>query len=287
MRKYLITVIILAVLLVTGFTIPSKLFTWEDRQRMDSLNVMESEEVVLVSQTNMTITEKIQLLGSSRATAVEMETGKNYTAEEMIVHAQKEAKILSELGILESENFYPAYGIERISFWIDARGGAKSMVLWSVYAESDGEKLRMLVDDETGKILTVTHTKTFMKVTSSNDMHVTPEKELSEYTANLEEVAEKWAQYWDVEIVETTVYDKTIISGYEEMQKEIELLIKNGLDAEEATEKIYEEWGPPTAEEEAVPTNRLYATFEDEGGIAMMGFRKNTGEIVFMIDIYI
>lgn len=287
MKRYLITVMILAMLTIAGFTIPSLLFEWKDGQRLENSEIEASEEVVLVSQTNMTIIEKLQLLGSSMVTTIEMETGKNYTKEEMIVHVQKELKTLSELGILEVDRSKLAYGIDRIGFWIDVQGGTKSMLLWEIRAESETGKLQMLVDDETGKILTVTHIKYLADVSSSEGMEVIVEKKVPEYEGELEAVAEKWAEYLGVELIETTVYDKTIVSSYDEMQKEIDVLIKEGISVTEAAQQIYEEWGLVDVAIDALIERRLYATYEDEGGIAMMGFRKNTGDIFFVINIYI
>ena len=163
------------------------------------------------------------------------------------------------------------------------------MLLWEIYAMTGDGILRMAVDDETGKILTLTYTgETAEAVSSDSEFFdltgesVDEEQDLPD-SGQIEMIAEKWAEYLGVELVETSVFDRTIVSGSDEIQKEIDQLVEKGINRETAEEKIYEEWG--YAGEEFY-NRRIYATYEDESGIVMYGFRINTGEIVFSVDIY-
>lgn len=282
MKQYLITAMVLAVTAIAGFTMPSMLLEWQDEQRLENSEIQAAEEVLLTSQTNMTLIEKIQLMQNDMVTTIEMKEGKNYTADGMIVNVQQELKTLSELGILELEQSDLNYGVEGIHFWVDIEGGARSVLLWTVYAGSWDGDLWMVVDDETGKILTFTYTSE--KAIAADGQIAVPE-ELQANDVNLETVAQKWAEYLHIDLVETSVYGQTIVSGYDEMEKEVEALVKKGIDKEEATKKIYEEWGIEYGDEK-FQKRRLYATYEDASGMVVFMFRKNTGAIIFMTDIY-
>ena len=286
MKRYLISVLILAAFLIVGFTIPSMLLEWKDEQRLESAEIEDSEEVVLTMQTNMTIVEKLQLMGSSTIDSVEMSEGKNFTAEEIIVNAQKELKTLSELGIIERGNSILVYGIDNITFLIDILGGSKSMLIWSLHADTDYGRIYMQIDDETGKILTLTYMNESTSAISTEGKSVVEKKETLVYEGDLETAAGRWAEYLGIELIETSVYDRTIVSGLDEMQKEIDSLVEKGMDQTEAEAKIYEEWGVGYAAADEFFDRRLYATYEDAGGIVMLGFRKNTAEMIFNVELY-
>lgn len=289
MKRYLMTVVLLFAAAIAGFTMPSKLLEWEDAHRIDHLEMQSSEKVLLTAQTNMTLIEKILLLQNDMVATLAMAEGKNYTSDGIFVQVQNELQVLSKLGIIELERFDLNFGIEDILFLVDIQGGTQSMLLWKVYAVTENGLLRMTVDDETGKILTLTYTEEATKAVSSDseffDLTGEPvdDNQDSPDSGQIKRIAEKWAEYLDVELVETSVFDRTIVSGYDEIQKEIDQLVEKGIDRETAEDKIYEEWG--YAGEEFY-NRRIYATYEDESGIVMYGFRINTGEIVFSADIY-
>ena len=276
MKKYLMTVLILMTACAAGFMIPPRLLSWQDEKYLEKSEIEVTEKVVLSSQTELTITEKYLLLQSSMVNTIEMTEGKNYTGKEILEHTEQELQELEELGVLQLELSELNFAIESIRFWIDIQGGTQSMLLWTIQAETITGKLRMQVDDETGKIMTLTYTDKVSKKSSS-------ETKASENGTKMKDIAQKWGDYLGIELIETSIYDKTITSGYIEMSKEIENLVKKGMDEEEAEKVIFEEWG---IAEEDFENRRLYATYEDEGGIIVLGFRKDTADILFMVDIY-
>lgn len=276
MKKYLMTVLILMTACAAGFMLPPRLLSWQDEKYLEKSEIEVTEKVVLSSQTELTMTEKYLLLQSSMVNTIEMTEGKNYTGKEILEHTEQELQELEELGVLQFELSELNFAIESIRFWIDIQGGTQSMLLWTIQAETITGKLRMQVDDETGKIMTLTYTDKVSKKSSS-------ETKASENGTKMKDIAQKWGDYLGIELIETSIYDKTITSGYIEMSKEIENLVKKGMDEEEAEKVIFEEWG---IAEEDFENRRLYATYEDEGGIIVLGFRKDTADILFMVDIY-
>lgn len=276
MKKYLMTVLILMTACAAGFMIPPRLLSWQNEKRLEKSEIKATEKVALSSQTELTMIEKYLLLQSDMANTIEMTEGKNYTGKEILENVEQELQELVAFGILELELSELNFVIESIRFWIDIQGGTQSMLLWTIQAETITGKLRMQVDDETGKILTLTYTD---KVSKKGSL----ETEVSENGTKIKDIAQKWGEYLGIELIETSIYDKTITSGYIEMGKEIESLVKKGMDEEEADKVIFEEWG---IAEDDFENRRLYATYEDEGGILVLGFRKDTAEILFMVDIY-
>lgn len=248
MKRYLTTFVLLFMTAIAGFAMPSKLLEWEDVHRINHLETQPSEKVLLTAQTNMTLIEKIQLMQNDMAATIAMADGKNYTAEGMIVQVQNELETLSELGIFELERFDLTYGVEDILFFVDIQGGTQSMLLWKIYAMTGDGIIRMIVDDETGKILTLTCTegKGTVSVSASDYSIVVPESEESVQksadSGQMNIIAQKWAEYLGIELVETSVTE-------------------------------YQD-------------DYIYATYEDESGIVVYGFRINTGQIIFMTDIY-
>ena len=158
MKKYLMTVLILMTACAAGFMLPPRMLSWQDERYLEKSEIEVTEKVVLSSQTELTMTEKYLLLQSSMVNAIEMTEGKNYTGKEILEHAKQELQELEELGVLQLELSELNFAIESIRFWIDIQGGTQSMLLWTIQAETITGKLRMQVDDETGKIMTLTYT---------------------------------------------------------------------------------------------------------------------------------
>lgn len=280
MKKFLIIGAML-VCMILGFTLPAELLEWKDAQRLWQVGQEKTEEVSMTYDLEMTFTEKIRFLQEDEVNTVELFEGKNFTEEKMIVHVKKELKELQTRGLIMINDSNLIYGVERILCQMDVRDGNRSMFMWELIVRTEGEEIHMLVDDETGKVLTIYHLQTYEAVKDSKTHIEMPVKELVEYTIDLEYAAKEWADYWNVELVTTDVYGFPVPRGNEDMQKEIDYLTEKGMPAANAQDVVYEEWGYA---QEDLSDKRMYAVFEDEGGMAPMNFRKNTEEVRFMID---
>lgn len=281
MRQYMITVFVIAVTALAGFLMPSALLEWQDEQRLEASEVQAAEEVVLTSQAELTVIEKLQLMQSDTVTKLPMAQGKNYDRDSIIIKVQQEIKKLCELEILSIDSLERRYLVEGVEFFIDTEDGSKSMMLWTVHIVNDEEVLTVTADDETGIILSVLHTN-FWKNVSVSDDKVSSYKVPETGDGELTDIAKKWGEYLGIDLVDTSIYDKTIVSGLDEMEKEVDVLVKQGLDTEEAYARIYEEWGLV----EEFQDRRLFATYEDENGMIVFMFRQNTEEIVFLAKVY-
>lgn len=281
MKNFLIAGVLM-LCAVLGFTLPADLMAWKDTQRLCQVGQVEAEEVSMTYDTNMSFTEKLRFLQEDEVNTVELFEGKNFTKDEMIVHIKMELEGLQDRGLLVLDSKDLIYGVQRIVFQIDVKDGNRSMILWELAAISKEGEVHMVVDDETGKVLTLYHIQTFEVEEDSKTSVKAPVQERMEYALELEDAAQQWADYWDVELVTTASYDFPIPTWDEEMKKQMENLAENGMADENAKDTVYEEWG--YALDEDILERRMYVTFEDEGGMAPMHFRKNTKEILFMID---
>lgn len=281
MKNLLIAGVLLAGTIL-GFTLPADLMEWKDTQRLWQVEQQQAEEVSVIYDTDMTFTEKIRFLQEDDLKTIEMSGGKNFTEEKMIVHVKKELEELQTRGIVMLNDKELTYGVQRILCQMDDRDGNRSMILWELIAKSQDEQFVMTVDDETGKILTIYHLRAFEEATDAKNYQKVSVSDKTEYVLELDVAAQLWANYWGVDLVTTAVYDFPILDQVDEMEKEVQSLLKQGIEIEDAWNAIYEEWAG-VAEGEVLE-RRMYATFEDEGGLANMNFRKNTEKVLFMID---
>lgn len=280
--KNLLIAGVLLVGTIFGFTLPADLMEWKDTQRLWQMEQQQAEEVSVIYDTDMTFTEKIRFLQEDEVKNILMSGGKNFTEEKMIVHVKKELEELQTRGIVMINDKELTYGVQRILCQIDDRDGNRSMILWELIAKSQDEQFVMTVDDETGKILTIYHIGTVDEITYAKNYWKVSDQKKTEYVLELDVAAQQWADYWGAELVTTAVYELPIANQMDEMEKEVQSLVKQGIAIEDAWNTIYEEWTSDAEEE--ILERRMYATFEDEGGLASMYFRKNTEKVLFMID---
>lgn len=292
MRQYMITVFIIVITAIGGFMLPSKFLQWQDQLRLESAGAQETEEVILAARTDMTLIEKMQLIQKSSATAVSMEQGKNYTRDSIIDKAESELQKLIELEILNLDSVGDMYSIDNIWFLVDTEDGTKSMILWIVSVYTGEYSIGFSMDDETGKILSISQVLSQVDTSSqaltqdgiSNwayDSEISIENTGS--YSELKEIAEKWGEYLGLSLAEVYDTPNPTADIYKVREREIEVLVKKGIDKEEATQRVYEAWGIEA--EESVCW--LYGVYEDENGIAAYLFQKNMGQIVFSAQSFI
>lgn len=145
----------ICLLLAAGlsFGLPDLLLGWQDDKRIGRVEQEEAAAVVLTDQPELTIVEKIRLVGRSSSRSMVMEKGRNYSADTIEQKVQEELDLFTELGILSgTEGPVTAADLE-VSFVMDVEG-ENSMLVWTgqVFLENGGW-LDLFLDDETGKIL--------------------------------------------------------------------------------------------------------------------------------------
>lgn len=289
MKRHFIWLILYISVVLLSFILPPQLMKWTDQQTVGHSYVQKSEEIALVSQVSLSLTEKIALFQRQTANTLWVSKGKNYDQESVQVKIREELQKLCELGVLEIDageiDFYATEG----GFVVDTADSMQTMNIWTIYA-CEREKLYELLfvlDDETGKIIQIQQSyepaKQY-KVSDSKKTEVMTKEavvEDSEVTsAQMEKIGKAWANYLELPLVE--VYHKAVASmDFEtEMEKEIQALIANGIEEVEAYYKIYEAWGY----DEEYMKRHLMCVVEDNEGIATYFITKDVGNIILSID---
>lgn len=292
MKRYLISGILILLACIGGICLPGGILEWQDRSRMETIEAEAAEEVLLTAQTDLTLTEKINLLQKDDLNDMVLSNGKNYKYDTIEEKMREEVQKLEELEILNLNGQELNYSSAEVHFFIetDVEAEVRTLMLWIIEAATKEYNLGILLDDETGKILAVSQEvwnsmevysgKNFVDkgygeaaeegasedsgTESVSDAAVKEEEEGGKpETSEMEVLAEKWGTYLGCTMTRTYRFPE--IYPQEELAKELKALIEEkGLSEKEAYDMIYEAWGIPREK----PDNRIYAVYQDEGEIA-------------------
>ena len=212
-------------------------------------------------------------------TYLSMVQGKNYDRASISVQVQQELRKLRDLEILDLESLDFLYNVEDVSFLIDIEDGSRSMLMWTLCVVDDEWVITVTVDDETGKILGIS--KVEMSVSKSyTDVQTVEMGETDNNQKDLEKIAEKWGEYLGIPLIESYDRQNPTADLEKEWEKEIDAWVEKGNSQEEAYEKVYEAWGGTVDD----LTSWVYGVYEDESGIAVYMFRKNSGSVIFLAE---
>lgn len=288
MKKYLWTGVLILLVCAGGICLPSLLLGWQDEKRIGRSEAEDAQEVLLTTHTELTLTEKLNLMRKGTMNSIALENGKNYKYNTIEAKMREEIQKLEELDILDLQGQKLNFSGAEMQFCIDTDGEIQSLMLWVIEAVTEQYSLTIVLDDETGKILALgqegwadmkaytdkgaaseevaeSMTDVDRAVKEADDGTGQPNLEASD----LETIAENWAAYLGCILTETSWYPK--INLPEEFSREAEALIKEkGLSEEEAYYEVYEALGITRDELD----RRLYAVYQDNQGTA-------TYEIVF------
>lgn len=250
MKRYGLIIVLIAFALTLGFWTPSRILEWQDQKRMGHMVTEAADEVLLTPRTDLTMIEKIQLMKKETAISFPAE-GKNYTEETILDKVDQELETLDNLGILLKElTKLSTYDIDELEvlFFVDMDDSSRSTRCWSIGGHNTEGSIYFLVDDDTGKILTIyQYTESALSISDDGEKIVKSQQEgPSRYASlKLEDIAKKWGEYLDCELSEcNTDPDDTV-------------------------------------DEE----NEIYAVYEDEHGKVVYIFRKGICDTIFSAEI--
>lgn len=280
MKNYIIAGILLIVLAAASLFLPSSVMHWQDEQRTGKSETEEVQEVVLKEQISMTLSQKLALRNQEMVNAISLVNGKNYNQDTIGKQMRQEVETLAEKGILldfseETVNIMDA----AVYFYVDMEDSERSVMLWEGYVDTANYTVELLLDDETGKIVSFTqygNVKSIYDTEPGVDMQIMQEKgqafgsvtvapELwNMEREELEELAGRWGEYLGCQVTEF----RSIWLGEDpgirkEVQVRIRELESKGYSWEEARSKTAMEWGIDPDTEEG---SQLSAVLEDEGG---------------------
>ena len=288
MIRHFIWLILYISVVLLSFILPPQLMKWTDQQTVGHSYVQKSEEIALVSQVSLSLTEKIALFQRQTANTLWVSKGKNYDQESVQVKIREELQKLCDLGVLEIDVSEIDFNAIEGGFVVDTEDSTQTMNIWTIYAYQKEKlyELLFVLDDETGKIIQIqqSYELSEYKVSDGKKTEVMANEAVtadSESTSTeMERIGIAWAEYLELPLVE--VYHKAVGSmDFEtEMEKEIQALIANGIEEVEAYYKIYEAWGY----DEEYMKRHLMCVVEDNEGIAAYFITKDVGNIILSID---
>lgn len=170
-RAYIVAGTCLILAAVAGFGLPWLLLHFEDGRQLGRIEQEEVSRLEISEQPALTIVQKVRLMQRDSTNSMVLEKGRNYTRETIWDKVDEELNTLADAGIpglpLEMEDT-EANGIsENMAFSGDTVQsmepvflmdveGENSFIVWQgqLYTDS-GVFLDLYLDDETGKILSL------------------------------------------------------------------------------------------------------------------------------------
>lgn len=147
-------VLALTALILTGsFFLPSFISRLRDRQTIGELAISGVSSISYETEAELGILERLQLINS--AGTIPLNKGKNIESESAYQYA------LSELAQFNNNNImafdFDACRLVRysVAFYVDASEPSKNLVAWSIDIQDKLHNITVVVDDETGKLLSI------------------------------------------------------------------------------------------------------------------------------------
>lgn len=283
-RIYALTAGLLALALVLSMWLPSVFLTWQDRQRLEKSRIEPTPEVELTARVDMSMMEKVHLLQSENINVLSMTNGKHYTWDTITAKVRNEFGKLKELGIIQDDGLEElTLDRKEVFFVMNREDSEQSMLYWSGYAYTENFSMEWVLDDETGKILELHQwdISTVYKTSTYAGSEAMKESELLE-------IAEKWAEYLECQVVYTLedvagieAYDAAVDNGTQfanELSVTMKSLMKKGISESEAYQKAMEMLGYPIELQDGI-----YVLLEDEQGTAGYWIQRNRDDSSLLI----
>jgi len=201
LRAYLLACMIFVFSCFACMRLPEAFLEGQDAKRLDQRQVEHVRQVAVTAQTDMSITEKVNLLGNANTSTLEMINGRYYTTETVWEKAEEEFRLLSREGILPLEFEGTIWsGDCRVMFVMDLEDSERSMTVWMGNARTERFSLEWMMDDESGKMLGI-----FVRDISFETIKDKSRISQSAQETELSSILEEWAMYLGCE-VDTVVH---------------------------------------------------------------------------------
>ena len=156
MGEYLFLGALFLAFSVASLRLPSAILDWQDREMVGRREILDSQEVIVTAQEDMSLLEKMHLVNSGNINSMYMVNGRHYTAESALDKVAQELRKLRELGLLTDCSLDRIdMGEAEVEFILDMEDGERSMMLWNGFVRTDTWRINWRMDDETGKLLSI------------------------------------------------------------------------------------------------------------------------------------
>ncbi len=166
-------VILLAVVLAIGFTLPTGIARFQDTRTDQTHETVAATPIQLDMESALTVLQKLRILTDSSA-PVEIDYAQNMDAEQALdrlTEGLRELFAFDENGI-----FHPVSGFSEVSHTINLKmTDTDSLIYWEFWlVDGDGNQISAAMDDDTGLILSLRYTLNMSSHEESFAMPGTP-----------------------------------------------------------------------------------------------------------------
>jgi gamma-glutamylcyclotransferase (GGCT)/AIG2-like uncharacterized protein YtfP len=158
--KYIIITLFTVELSLVCLFFPSELSKWKDRKTIGTVNLeqMEATNIEYSQQTTMLEKLDMYLFQKKGSNAIALNQGKFLTKDDIPRVCREEIDKLKDMGLeINFEvDFEKDLNLSELYFYISTEDPTKSMIMWTaIFSNSEGT-IMIDLDDETGKILSIT-----------------------------------------------------------------------------------------------------------------------------------
>jgi len=161
--RYLLSIAGVLIVITMAVIMPSAISEYQDGKFINHTTAESMERLNIITESEtFDLIDRIEFLSSFRDTikgeAISITKGNRFDQETVYVHLQEELMKLMETGALSKEMIDP----ENVKWdvfpmlFTNVDDVSQSIIFWEISCWSEMSEITMVMDDETGKILTIT-----------------------------------------------------------------------------------------------------------------------------------
>ena len=204
--KYALPVLGCAVIICLGIFLPAIVSIIKDRSTVNNIQMIEAQEINIDVKSDITLFDKMVLLGNP-AEYLSLETGRYIDSRESAC-----ARGIEEAGKLDREGLlkinYGTCNVEcsGVNFLMDPEDPSRSIITWDILIIGDNADLSIVLDDETGKIISLNYFDPISDINvyydEAADKADSNHNETSWDIAKMNILTKELAAYWEVDSYE-------------------------------------------------------------------------------------
>lgn len=155
MKRFIIpiAVALTAVILTSGFFLPTLVSQFRDRQTVGQLMVTDGGTVNYETKSELKLIDRLKMITNARQ--IEVDKGNNMDSGTAYESAITELGKLNNFELFEINTQACQMSSYGVFFYIDSTDPTKSLIVWDLVIQDGDHDIVVDIDDETGKILAI------------------------------------------------------------------------------------------------------------------------------------